>query len=221
MKTIIITGIGNGEVSPNQIELRLNLSTLKTKYDESISEHSAKLDKIVKLLVDLGFDKKDLKTDTFNVYPEYKSVRTITGDYKDQFQGYRVTQNLTLEFDLDMNKLSMIIDRLSKSGTSPKMNISFTIKEKEEFQNMLLENACIDAKRKAEVLAKVTNQKIVGIRDIDYSFSRINFYSNTRYDDNYAFESSEMCYKTASIADNINPSNISNSINVKFVFEVE
>ena len=114
-----------------------------------------------------------------------------------------------------MELLDKVLSEVASSKVDPRIDVNFTIKEKEDFQNMLLESACKDAKQKAEILANACDKKILGIVDIDYSFSTINVYSKSRYN------SSEMACKEASIASHITPCDISESINVSFTFETE
>lgn len=217
MKTIRITGVGTASISPNQIELRFTLNTIDLNYNKSIEKHDDKLNEFNSILKDLGFKKEDLKTNYFNISPRYKNVKKLNGEYKEEFEGYAVNQNLTLTFDYNMNLLDKIINKLALSSINPRLSINFTIKEQEEFKNQIIENACADAKKKAEILAKACNQKITGIVSIDYSFSKVHFYSNTRYEESY-----DCCkMKTSSIGSNITPTDIESEENVTFVFEIE
>ena len=217
MKTIKITGIGTASMSPNEIELRFTLNTQDFNYNNAIEKHDLKLIEFNNLLKELGFKKEDLKTSYFNISPRYKNVKKLNGDYKEEFDGYYVNQNLILNFDYDMNLLDKIINKLSTSNIKQRLNINFTIKKKEEFKNLILENACCDARKKAEILANACNQKIIGITSIDYSFSNIHLYSSTRYEESY-----ECCKsKMSSIGSNITPNDIESTENVTFVFEIE
>jgi len=217
MKTIRITGVGTASISPNQIELRFTVQTLNSDYNKAISNHDEKLKQFNELLKDLGFRKEDLKTSYFNISPRYKSVKKLNGEYKEEFEGYLVNQSLILVFDYNMNLLDQIINKLSNTSINPRININFTIKEKEEFTNMILQKACCDAKQKAQILANACGQRILGIVSIDYSFKDIHFYSNTRYEENY-----ETCkYKSSSIGSNITPTDIESKENVTFIFEIE
>lgn len=217
MKTIKITGIGYASISPNQIELNFNVKTIDHDYNNSLEKHELKLSEFNSILKELNFQKDDLKTSYFNISPKYKNVRQNDGEYKEIFEGYEVNQNLILTFDYNMNLLDKIISALSKSNIKPKFNINFTIKEKEEFKNQIIKNACIDARKKAEILASSCNQKILGIISIDYSFSNIHLYSSTRYETNYECSKSKM----NSIGSNITPTDIESNENVTFVFEIE
>lgn len=217
MKTIRITGIGTASISPNQIELRFTLQTIDPNYNKSIEKHDLKLNEFNVILKDLGLKKEELKTSYFNISPKYKSVKKLNGDYKEEFEGYLINQSLILTFDYDMDMLDRIINKLSTSNIKPRLNINFTIKEKEDFKNKIIENACIDARKKADILAKACNQKIVGIASIDYSFATVNLYSSTRYEESY-----DCCKaKMSSIGSNITPTDIQSSENVTFVFEIE
>jgi uncharacterized protein YggE len=217
MKTIRITGVGTASISPNEIELRFSINTIDLNYNISIEKHNEKLNEFNEILKVLGFKKEDLKTNYFNISPKYKSVKKLNGEYKEEFEGFAVNQNLTLTFDYNMDLLDKIINKLSQSTINPRLSINFTIKEKEEFKNKIIQNACYDAKQKAQILASACNQTIVGIVSIDYSFANIHLYSNTRYEESY-----ECCKaKTSSIGNNITPTDIKSSENVTFVFEIE
>ena len=217
MKTIKITGIGQASMSPNQIELRFTVNSQDLDYNNVIEKHDLKLIEFNNIIKSLGFNKEDLKTSYFNISPKYKSVKKLNGDYKEEFDGYHINQSLILSFDYNMDLLDKIINKLSISNIKPRLNINFTIKEKEEFKNLILENACIDARKKAEILANACNQKILGIVSIDYSFSDIHLYSNTRYEESY-----DCCKaKMSSIGSNITPTDIESTENITFIFEVE
>ena len=217
MKTIRITGVGTASISPNQIELRFTVQTLNADYNKAISTHDEKLKQFNEVITTLGFKKEDLKTSYFNISPRYKNVKKLTGEYKEEFEGYLVNQSLILVFDYNMDLLDQIINKLSNTSINPKISINFTIKEKEEFKNTIIQKACLDAKEKAEILANACGQRILGIVSIDYSFKDIHFYSSTRYE-----ESNETCmYKSSSIGSNITPTDIQSKENVTFIFEIE
>lgn len=219
MKTLKITGIGHASMSPNQIELSFNLITLDKDYEKLNVQHNQKLETFISSLTSLGFKKEDIKTSSFNIKSKYKSIRSINGEYKEVFEGFYISQNLVLTFDYNMELLDKILNNIASSKTNPKLNISFTIKEKEKFQNELLENACCDARKKAELLANSFNQTIAGIISIDYSFGSIHLYSSTRYDDE-EFEGRNFKGK-ASTCSSITPLDIEKSENVTFVFELK
>ncbi len=218
MKTLKITGIGHSSMSPNQIELKFRLCTLDKNYEKANSIHSQKLETLISSLTTLNFKKEDIKTSSFNIQTKYKSIRTLSGEYKEEFEGYYINQNLVLVFDYNMDLLDKILNNISSSKTNPKLSINFTIKEKEEFENKLLENAYTDARKKAEILAKASNQVISSIVSIDYSFGSIHLYSDTMYDDeNMNYKGTAKC----SIGSNITPLDIEKSENVTFIFELK
>ncbi len=218
MKTLKITGIGHSSMSPNQIELKFRLYTLDKNYEKLNELHSQKLEALISSLTTLNFKKEDIKTSSFNIQTKYKSIRTLSGEYKEEFEGYYINQNLVLVFDYNMDLLDKILNNISSSKTNPKLSINFTIKEKEEFENKLLENAYTDARKKAEILAKASNQVISSIVSIDYSFGSIHLYSDTMYDDeNMHYKEASKC----SIGSNITPLDIEKSENVTFIFELK
>jgi uncharacterized protein YggE len=217
MKTIRITGIGTASMSPNEIELKFAVNTLESDYNNSIAKHDEKLTKFTNIIKNLGFAKEDLKTSHFNISPKYKSIRNANGEYKEMFEGYQINQGLVLTFDYNMDLLDKIINDISLSNVNPRLNISFTIKEKEEFKNQIIKNACLDAHKKATLIAETCNKKVVGISSIDYSFADIHLYSSTRYEEC----SERLMAKSCSIGSSITPTDVESSENVTFVFEIE
>lgn len=217
MKTLKITGIGHTSIFPNQIELRFNVLTLDKNYEKVNELHSEKLKRLISSITTLGLKKENIKTSSFNIQTKYKNVRSINGEYKEEFEGYYISQNLVLAFDYNMDLLDKILNNISSSKTNPKLSINFTIKEKEEFENKLLESAYNDARKKAEILAKASNQVISSIISIDYSFGSIHLYSDTVYDDGISYGKLSKC----SISSNITPLDIEKNENVTFVFELK
>lgn len=61
---------------------------------------------------------------------------------------------MKIEFDLDHDLLGKILDNVSRCECHPKFDSSYTIKDKEDVKNKLLEKAVRDSRVKAEVLAK-------------------------------------------------------------------
>ena len=181
-RTIRVSGEGTISAPADCVELSLYLETTEKEYSkayETAGQHGEELQNAV---VSLGFDKKDLKTQSYNISARYDSVRDKEGNYKEVFIGYCVSHSMILRFDFNENMLSAVLTTLSETKAAPRMNIRFTVKDQEIYKMELLEEITADAKKKAKKLAEASDVELSDLIKIDYSFGNVNFYSETAYD---------------------------------------
>lgn len=177
MRTIRVTGKGKIKVKPDQIRLIINLEHCEKDYDKALVHSAKSMDTLQKVLADVGFEKKDLKTVAFSIDVEYESYRDKNDDWKRRFKGYKYEHCLKLEFDLDNKKLGKVLYQLAHCKLTPEFRIIYTVKDPEESKNLLLANAVTDSKAKAEILAKAAGVQLQDIQTIDYSWGELEIYS--------------------------------------------
>lgn len=93
--------------------------------------------------------------------------------------------------------------------------------EKHPYENLvnaaLLENACVNAKAKAGILAKASGVTLGDLISIDYNWGELHLFSQTQYD------MEDDCMRMASAAPTsieIEPDDIDISDSVTFVWEI-
>jgi uncharacterized protein YggE len=177
-KEIIIKGIGNVSVAPDLIVLTMNLENTESYYDQTIQSGAEMLDALRTAITSAGHDSKELKTTRFNIQTAYETY-TEKNVRKQRFIGYTCSHGLKLEFDLDMPKLGLTLNAISKSHADPNFNIKFTVKNQNAVSEELLESAAANARQKAEILAKASGVKLGEVQRIDYNWGELHLYSNT------------------------------------------
>jgi len=160
----VVTGEGKVFVTPDIAKITVGIqesgNSLKTVQD-SVNKKSVALTDAVK---NLGVKKEDIKTTSYNLYPEY--------DYQNSFNrltGYRVstTYEITIR---DFDKINDLIVIATGIGANMEGGISFEINEvteKEKLQEAR-KLAAVDAKEKAQGLASaagITLGKIINISE--------------------------------------------------------
>jgi uncharacterized protein YggE len=120
-----------------------------------------------------------------------------------------------LEFDLDMKRLGETLTAISSSGASPEFKIAFSVKDKNAVSVKLLENAIINAKEKAAILAKTGGIQLGAIQSIDYCWGEVRLFSQTKYSD------MEFCEESSAISMEIEPDDINASDSVTVVWAIE
>lgn len=213
-KTITVKGIGRATAKPDLIVLSMKLETENMKYDEAMHSASLRIQHLKETLMALGYDKKDLKTTDFNVSTNYESEKDKYGNYHSVFKGYRIRQNLKLEFAFNQERLSTALNAVSGCISKPEFQIRFTIKDNTAINEEMLRSAAENAKRKAEILCDASGTKLGDLISINYSWGELDIYSDTRYD------LAEDCVREAPMAYDIEPDDIDVSDTVTFVWEI-
>ncbi len=215
-RLITVKGIGNVNVKPDLIIINMELVSHKYDYEETMKLATDSVSKLEKAIEEAGFNKKELKTTSFNIRTSYKSYYDENKNYKNKFDGYICEQGLKLQFDLDMQVLSKVLTAITKSGVEPRLNIRFSVKDKEKVNEELLINATENARRKAEVLAKASKVNLGKLVTINYNWSEVGIYSKTTYE----MENKSLVMEEA-YAPNIEPDDIELSDTATFVWEIK
>ena len=215
-RLITVKGIGNINVKPDLIIINMELESHKYDYDQTMKLATDSVSKLEKAIEEAGFNKKELKTTSFNIRTSYKSYYDENNKYKDKFDGYICEQGLKLQFDLDMQVLSKVLTAIAKSRVEPRLNIIFSVKDKEKVNEELLINATENARRKAEVLAKASRVNLGKLLTINYSWSEVGIYSKTTYE-----MKNKSIVMENSYSPNIEPDDIELSDTATFVWEIK
>ena len=176
-RTIRVTGKGNLSVKPDTVRLIMTMEGMKEEYDAALAESASMTEYLKKIFSDLGFDKEDIRTLSFNVSTEYESYQAKDKSWKRRFEGYKYIHRMKIEFPADNKKLGKVLYRLGHSAVRPELRIEYTVAEPEKCKNELLANAVTDAKEKAGVLSKASGVSLGDIVTIDYSWAEIDFVS--------------------------------------------
>lgn len=215
-RLITVKGTGNVSVKPDLIVITMNLESQQLEYDQTMQLAADSVNIITSAIESVGFDKKDLKTTSFDVRTHYESYRDKDNNYKSKFDGYVCEQGLKLEFDFESKIMSDVLSAIAKTSVNPKLNIQFSVKDKAAVSEALLIQATENARIKAEILSKASCVDLGKLINIDYNWGELHLYSPTRYD----MEDRCMVMES-SYAPEIEPDDISVSDTVTFVWEIK
>lgn len=215
-RTITVKGTGNLKIKPDYIQLNFTLVSKNYQYERAMNIASESLEKLYNAIINVGFEKDDVKTRYFDVSTDYDSVKDKNGNYKKVFRGYKVNHKLILSFDYDMKKLSDALIAISTSLSDPDLSIDFTIKDSEKAKYDLLKEVAIDARKKAEILCEASGYKLGDLIKIDYDWSEITIFSNTKFS-----MLREQSLMMASKSIDMNPEDIDLEDTATFVWEIK
>jgi len=164
-KIIRVEGKGIIRRKPDVIRLSFNLKTENVKYEAAISEYNEHNEKLVEAVGATGLMKEDIKTTNLHVGTHYEQEHDGKF-YKNVFKGYQITSKLYLEMQMDMNKLSKLIEEITRRGTTPEFNITFGVSDEDRVLEEALKEAVLDARKKANILAEAMEVKLGHVKVI-------------------------------------------------------
>lgn len=160
----VVTGEGKVSVTPDIANVTLGIResgpSLKTVQNAVNSKSKTLTDALKKL----GVDEKDIKTSSYNVYPQYDYTASIQ-----RIIGYQVSTNYRVTVR-DFDKINDIVVAGTTAGANTVGNISFELNDstQTEKMNVARQEAVKDAKSKAEGLAKaagITLGRVINIAE--------------------------------------------------------
>ncbi len=212
---------GNGEASidvvPDLVTVYFNVQTEATTSKEAKDKNSEIVDNLTTGLVLSGFNEDEIKTENFNIYPNYKySGGTST------IIGYRATHTVKLELSTDdYNRIGDAIDAGADAGAGISyINFELTQEKQNEYKAQAIKLAAEDARIKAEALAEGLDKKVgrlVSVSSSSFDYYPWNVYSSRVAEDGGMGIDAEEA-KTA--ATSITPSEQEISARVTAVFKI-
>jgi uncharacterized protein len=167
--TIKIDGQATSKIAPDLITIYFNIETKGQTSQEASDANSLITNKLTSGIIALGFSKDELKTQNFNIYPEY--------DYNNgqKLIDYKATNSLKIELSIqNKEKVGSIIDAGTNAGAGISyINFELTPTLQQQAKTQAIKDASTDAKTKAEALANGFNKRLG--RLVSVSLDQFNY----------------------------------------------
>ena len=108
-RTIRVTGKGKLAVKPDLIELTLSIKDIKKEYDELLKRSSSATNEVKELLEKIGFERKNIKTKSFDINIEYDNYRDKNDKWVEEFKGYSFIHKMKIEFEANNKMLGRVL----------------------------------------------------------------------------------------------------------------
>jgi uncharacterized protein len=150
---IWVSGEGRVTVSPDIANLSLGVTAQAATVAEALAQASAAMDKVMASLTSSGIDKKDIKTQNFNIQ---QTTRYDNSTQKNVVTGYQV-DNMVVAKIRNIDKTGTIIDSVAAAGGDlTRINsVSFSVDKPDQYYAQARQAAMTDAKTKAIQLAQL------------------------------------------------------------------
>ena len=178
-RIIKVTGNGRISVKPDLTRVEMILSDSRPTYDAVVKLSTAMTELLRISLSKIGFDKKDIRTEFFDISPYYEDYMDDKDEHKQRFLGHKYTHGMRLEFPNDSKLLGQCIKAIASCPAKPEFKVSYTIKDTESLKNLIIGKAVADARKKAEVLSQAAGISLGSIQTMEYNWDDIQVISNT------------------------------------------
>ena len=171
---MVVSGTGKVTAVPDIATVSLGIEENGVSLKEAQTQVNTKSKSLTSALKKMGIDGKDIKTTSYNVYPEYDYEST-----PQKIKGYRVSTDYTVKIR-DFDKVNDVLAKATEVGVNNIGGINFEVNEetKKERLQEAREGAVKEAKEKAEELAKAAGISLGKI--INVSESQGDYYPGPR-----------------------------------------
>jgi uncharacterized protein YggE len=174
---ITVEGSSIVKATPDLITVYYTIETKGSTSAIAKDANTVIFDKLQNLITTTGFSKDDLKTQSYNIYPN-----TYWDGNKQTTDGYVASHSLKLEFSTDkLDKLSSVIDAGANSGAGvSSINFELTTEAQNTYKAQALKLASQDAQVKADAVAQGFGKKagkLVSVQISQFGYYPWNMYS--------------------------------------------
>ncbi|WP_277585323.1 SIMPL domain-containing protein [Psychrobacillus antarcticus] len=148
VRVITVTGSGVVEVSPNYVQLQVEVSTEGKDVQQTQAENAETMNRVIESLLALNIPREHIQTAAYNVFPQYDYI-----EGKQVFRGYLVTNAVKLKIT-DVEKAGIAIDTAVANGANGVSSIQFGLENPELVYQQALMKALQNAQTKAQTIAQ-------------------------------------------------------------------
>ncbi|MBI2858356.1 MAG: SIMPL domain-containing protein [Chloroflexi bacterium] len=155
---IWVTGEGKVKVTPDIAVLSLGIESQAKSVAEAQQKAQDAMDAVVKVLKDQGIAEKDIRTERFNISPQY---RYIERENRPEIIGYVVSNIVTAKVR-NVANAGKVIDGVAGAGgdLTRIISISFTMEDTSALEAQAQELALKDARAKGKLIADILSVRL-------------------------------------------------------------
>ncbi len=176
--TITVDGIAQIKANPDIISVYLNIETNASTAKEAKDKNAEIVDAVITEIIKKGIERKDITTDSFNIYPDYS-----WDNGQQALLGYKATHTLKVQLlASNLDKTGDVIDAGVDTGAMVSyINFELSQSKQNEYKAQALQQATSDARIKAESIATGLGKKLgklVSVTDSGFDYYPWPIYRN-------------------------------------------
>ncbi len=178
-QTVNVEGISQFKAIPDKVVIYFNVQTEGNTSKEAKDKNAEIVDKAITNLIKEGFERKEITTENFNIYPRYSWENG-----KRKLIGYQASHTLKVIFSTDnIDLIGKAIDAAVNAGAGISyINFELSTEKQNEYKALALKQATEDARIKAESIAEGLGKKIgrvVSVSSQEFNYHPWRLYEST------------------------------------------
>ena len=153
-RVMTVTGIGSLSFIPDTVQIQLEVRTESKQLSQAQQENADLMDQVIQSLIELGIDREDIQTVSYNISPQYDYV-----EGRQVFRGYEVINSINVKIK-NIEQTGIIIDTAVRNGVNQVSNIRFTVENEQIPYQEALSLALKNALAKAQTIANTIQLKL-------------------------------------------------------------
>ena len=177
---IKVRGVGEKSFRPDAIKFKFQFSIKRSEYNQCLEDGTKNVENYFNFLKTKGFNKEELKTQSFNIYREThyndKTKKYDEGDFVFSF-----VCELIMDYNLEL--MAQIMEETSKINECPTYKVDFTLKDEKQAIDELMKLAYKHAEYQANVISKASGKVLkdcVNVSFEPFEGSLSNSYGNMK-----------------------------------------
>jgi hypothetical protein len=210
--TVSVNGVSNIKATPDLVSIYFNAQTNGSTSKEANDNNAEMVDEIITALVKQGFERKDIQTESFNIYEDFRWINN-----KQVSNGYIATHQLKVELATnEASKIGDVIDAGVNAGAMLSyINFELSTAKQNEYKAQALKEASEDATIKAEAIASGLGKKVgklVSISTSNFNYNPWPIYASSGISEDVAM--------AKEVTTNIQPSEQDVNAQVSAIFKI-
>jgi uncharacterized protein len=162
--TLSVSGNAFTKVKPDRVVISIGVETTNKTAKASLGANSELMNEIISSLRNLGVKENETSTSSFTISPNYNYTESGTIL---NITGFTVTNSIQIDSSTLAN-ISSWIDAAVASGANSINSIDFRISNNklEDTKNMLIKDAIVNAREKANIVSSELGLKVIGLKSI-------------------------------------------------------
>jgi len=157
-RTITVTGTAETKTKNQIASFTAGITVTKDKKDEAVSEVNTKMEEVVKAMKGFGIKTEDIKTQNNSIY-QVQEMYYDNGVQKSRPGQWSVSNNVEIVLR-EVDRSSALSDLLAKTGANNVYGPNFMMDETTSIEEGLAGEAILNARTKAEAMAKSGGAKV-------------------------------------------------------------
>lgn len=159
MGKLSITGKAEREVNYNAIEMFVTFSIHAKTTAEAVQIVMEQSEKFLELVTAAGVKMEDI----------HINDNSLEQDYNDDELNVVAFREMKIRLHFDMAFVNSLMDIIREQDFSVDLECNYHLTNRNEVHMELMKEAIADSKKKAEIIAEIMGQKIIGIDSVEHS----------------------------------------------------